>query len=103
MRNQKKLKHTLHTSLLRGIVKNLHSKALLSEMCQQAGVQDLVQFLGYRTDIKLLYAADFGVPQLRPRVVIVGIREDQDGRRHRPDDIYGHFQRYRRKTILYPF
>lgn len=32
--------------------------------------------LGYSTHIKLLNASDFGVPQLRPRVVIVGIRKD---------------------------
>lgn len=33
--------------------------------------------LGYVTHIKLLNASDFGVSQLRPRVVIVGIRADQ--------------------------
>lgn len=32
--------------------------------------------LGYNAQIKLLQAADYGVPQLRPRVVIVGIRKD---------------------------
>ena len=32
--------------------------------------------LGYSTHIKLLNASDYGVPQLRPRVVIVGIRKD---------------------------
>lgn len=35
-----------------------------------------IRNLGYITQIKLLNASDFGVPQLRPRVVIVGIRED---------------------------
>lgn len=35
--------------------------------------------LGYKTDIKLLHASDYGVPQLRPRVVIVALRpEDAD-------------------------
>lgn len=35
--------------------------------------------LGYKTDIKLMHASDFGVPQLRPRVVIVALRaEDAD-------------------------
>lgn len=38
-----------------------------------------IQELGYVTHIKLLNASDYGVPQLRPRVVIVGIRRDQDG------------------------
>jgi len=32
--------------------------------------------LGYNTHIRLLHAADYGVSQLRPRVVIVGIRTD---------------------------
>lgn len=31
--------------------------------------------LGYRTEWKLLNASDFGVPQLRPRVVFVALRE----------------------------
>ena len=32
--------------------------------------------LGYRTDWRLLNASDFGVPQLRPRVVIVALKKD---------------------------
>ncbi|MFZ1694533.1 MAG: DNA cytosine methyltransferase [Flavobacteriales bacterium] len=32
--------------------------------------------LGYKTDIKLLHASSFGVPQLRPRVVIVALRAE---------------------------
>lgn len=35
--------------------------------------------LGYRTTIKLLQANDYGVPQIRPRIVIVGIRNDERG------------------------
>ncbi|GAB4227738.1 MAG: DNA cytosine methyltransferase [Methyloligellaceae bacterium] len=36
--------------------------------------------LGYETHWRLLNAADFGVPQLRPRVVFVALREDiKDG------------------------
>lgn len=38
-----------------------------------------IEKLGYNTQIKLLNASDFGVPQLRPRVVIVGIRKDEKG------------------------
>lgn len=38
-----------------------------------------IKKLGYVTHIKLLNASDYGVPQLRPRVVIVGIRKDQEG------------------------
>jgi DNA (cytosine-5)-methyltransferase 1 len=32
--------------------------------------------LGYQTDWRLLNASDYGVPQLRPRVVIIAIRND---------------------------
>lgn len=39
-----------------------------------------IEELGYRVSIKLLNASDYGVPQLRPRVVIVGIRCDEAGR-----------------------
>lgn len=35
-----------------------------------------IETLGYKVSIKLLNACDYGVPQLRPRVVIVGIRND---------------------------
>ncbi len=38
-----------------------------------------IERLGYVTQIRLLNASDYGVPQLRPRVVIVGIRNDQNG------------------------
>ena len=38
-----------------------------------------IKKLGYVTHIKLLNASDYGVPQLRPRVVIVGSRKDQAG------------------------
>lgn len=31
---------------------------------------------GYKVQIRLLHSSDYGVPQLRPRVVIVGIRSD---------------------------
>lgn len=36
-----------------------------------------IEKLGYTTHIKLLNASDYGVSQLRPRVVIVGIRKDE--------------------------
>lgn len=35
-----------------------------------------ISSLGYKVKIKLLNASDYGVPQLRPRIVIVGIRND---------------------------
>lgn len=36
-----------------------------------------IEKLGYNAQIKLLNASDFGVPQLRPRVVIVAVRKDE--------------------------
>ena len=49
-------------------------------------ILDSIQELGYETQIKLLNASSFGVPQLRPRVVIVGIRNDQTGVFSYPDE-----------------
>lgn len=45
-----------------------------------------IRALGYVTHIKLLNASNFGVPQLRPRVVIIGIRKDQFGSFSYPED-----------------
>lgn len=42
--------------------------------------------LGYKTQIKLINASHFGVPQLRPRVVIIAIRNDQAGEFFYPDE-----------------
>ena len=39
-------------------------------------ILDEIQSSGYSVHIKLLQACNYGVPQLRPRVVIVGIRND---------------------------
>jgi DNA (cytosine-5)-methyltransferase 1 len=48
-----------------------------------------IRELGYVTHIKLLNASDYGVPQLRPRVVIIGIRKDQPGAFAYPDETPG--------------
>ncbi|NBH77415.1 DNA cytosine methyltransferase [Clostridiaceae bacterium] len=45
-----------------------------------------IRDLGYVSHIKLLNASNFGVPQLRPRVVIIGIRKDQYGAFAYPED-----------------
>lgn len=45
-----------------------------------------IQQLGYVTHIKLLNASDYGVPQLRPRVVIIAIRKDQPGAFEYPEE-----------------
>ena len=39
-----------------------------------------IRRLGYRTEVKLLQASDYGVPQIRPRVVIIGMRNDERGK-----------------------
>lgn len=39
-------------------------------------ILDSIKNLGYKVQIKLLNACDYGVPQLRPRVIIIGIRND---------------------------
>jgi DNA (cytosine-5)-methyltransferase 1 len=41
--------------------------------------------LGYETSLRVLNAADFDVSQLRPRVIIVGIRSDLANRFHWPE------------------
>jgi len=40
------------------------------------GLKSQLEKIGYKTDWRLLNASDFGVPQLRPRVVIVALRKD---------------------------
>lgn len=42
----------------------------------RAAILGEIQSFGYAVHIRLLNASDYGVPQLRPRVVIVGIRND---------------------------
>ena len=41
------------------------------------GLKGQLDRLGYKTDWRLLNASDYGVPQLRPRVVIVAIQKDR--------------------------
>ena len=48
-------------------------------------ILDAIRKLGYKVQIKLLNACDYGVPQLRPRVVIVGIRDDITERFNYPE------------------
>ena len=40
------------------------------------GLKQQLAKLGYTTDWRLLNASDYGVPQLRPRVVIIAVRND---------------------------
>ncbi len=48
-----------------------------------------IEKLGYDVQIKLLNASDFGVPQLRPRVVIVAIQKGESGVFSYPDEKAG--------------
>ena len=68
------------------IISEAHPKAVMIENVR--GILDAVfddyrnhvakqlTKLGYRCDWRLLNASDFGVPQLRPRVVFVALRHD---------------------------
>ncbi len=42
-------------------------------------LKEQLRKLGYQADWRLLNASDYGVPQLRPRVVIVALRKDLAG------------------------
>lgn len=42
-------------------------------------ISEKIASLGYRTDWQLMRASDYGVPQLRPRVVFIALREDIRG------------------------
>ncbi|MBQ6959777.1 MAG: DNA cytosine methyltransferase [Clostridia bacterium] len=45
----------------------------------RSSILKAIDGMGYCTKIELLNASDFGVPQLRPRVVIIGIKKDEQG------------------------
>lgn len=45
--------------------------------------------MGYETDWRLLNASDFGVPQLRPRVIFVALRKDLAGDFSWPEPLRG--------------
>lgn len=49
-------------------------------------IMDSISELGYKVQIKLLNACDYGVPQLRPRVIIIGIRNDINTEFFYPDE-----------------
>ena len=78
------------------LIKEIHPRAVMLENVRgflDSGFDEYrdqifhaIKELGYVTHIKLLNASDYGVPQLRPRVVIIGIRKDQYGTFLYPDE-----------------
>lgn len=68
------------------LVKEINPRAVMLENVRgfldpkfteyRENILDSIRALGYKVQIKLLNASDYGVPQLRPRVIIVGIRND---------------------------
>ncbi|MEU3185857.1 DNA (cytosine-5-)-methyltransferase [Streptomyces sp. NPDC006923] len=49
-------------------------------------VKDRLEELGYWSDWRLLHAADFGVPQLRPRFVLVALKDEDVPWFHWPEE-----------------
>lgn len=68
------------------LLREIHPRALMLENVRgfldpvftdyREHILDEIRSSGYSVHIKLLQACNYGVPQLRPRVVIVGIRND---------------------------
>ena len=68
------------------LVGECHPKAVMLENVRgfldavftdyRGALKDHLQAMGYETSWHLLNASDYGVPQLRPRVIIVAIRKD---------------------------
>lgn len=81
------------------LIKEIHPRAVMLENVRgfldpgfdeyREHIFSSIQQLGYVTHIKLLNASDYGVPQLRPRVVIIGIRKDQCGAFAYPEERSG--------------
>lgn len=53
-------------------------RGLLSQKFESYRKQilDALLALGYQAEWKLVYSSDFGVPQLRPRAILIGFQED---------------------------
>lgn len=68
------------------LVKEIHPKAVMIENVKgflepkfanyRTTIMHSLMWMGYRPHITLLNASDYGVPQLRPRAIIVAIRND---------------------------
>ncbi len=93
-RNTKDERNTLYKELLR-VIKDKQPKFFLAEnvkgiMSLNKGetfkmILDDFSSLEYKVQFKLLNSADYGVPQLRERVIIVGVRKDINFTFHYPE------------------
>lgn len=78
------------------LVEEIHPRAVMLENVRgfldpmfsdyRESILNRIRSLGYSVQIKLLNASDYGVPQLRPRIVIVGIRNDIKSEFHYPQE-----------------
>ena len=72
------------------LLENVRGLSLPRFAAYRQHVLDRLAELGYAADWRLLHAADYGVPQLRPRFVLVAMRPDDFGYfgwpTPRPDD-----------------
>jgi DNA (cytosine-5)-methyltransferase 1 len=58
------------------LLENVRGLSTVRFSAYRQHVLDRLRELGYVPDWRLLHAADFGVPQLRPRTVLVALREE---------------------------
>lgn len=93
-RNEDDERNALYKQLIR-IIKGKNPKFFLAENVKgilslgKGKVFNMIKTdfeeLGYKVEYRLLNAADFGVPQTRQRVIIVGVRKDIEFEYHYPE------------------
>ena len=96
-RNTSDERNILYKQLLR-VINDKHPKFFLAENVKgilSLGMGDVFKMimddfrsLDYAVQYKVLNAADYGVPQKRERVIIVGVRNDLDFKFNYPDPLY---------------
>lgn len=72
-------------------VKNIISPKLIDKDRNQTVIQTIIEdfkSLGYNLEYKCLYAPDYGIPQRRERVFIVGIRNDINAEFFFPESLH---------------
>lgn len=77
------------------LVKEINPRAVMIENVRgflssrfdeyRKSILEQISALGYKVQIKLLNASDYSVSQLRPRIVIIGIRNDINENFHYPE------------------